>query len=304
MTYQNFLATILANTKEHFNTDTDISIHSILKNNNVRLDGLTIMTDGFNISPTIYLNEYYEEYKHGKAIHQIMDDILHIYRQNQPNESVDASFYTEFSNISDKILYKLVNYKENEALLHEIPHFRFLDLAIVFYCMISTTPRGSATILIYNDHLSYWNITRDILHQHAITNTPSRLPCVFRSITDILSELMAERAISNPFANTSKEDFTSLDKSMYVLTNKQKLYGASCLIYPSVLSDIAKKLQCDYYILPSSIHEVLLIPARKEFTEEELNDMVLEVNETQVATEELLSDHVYFYSCAKGTLCL
>ena len=91
---------------------------------------------------------------------------------------------------------------------------------------------------------------------------------------------------------------------MYVLSNKSKLNGSGCILYQNLLRSLGKKLESDFYILPSSVHEVLLIPADDQDSYEELTAMVQEVNATQLANEEILSDHVYYYSREAEKLCM
>ena len=82
---------------------------------------------------------------------------------------------------------------------------------------------------------------------------------------------------------------------MYVLTNSLRNYGAACLFYPHVLEMVGEMLKEDYYVLPSSVHEVIIVPESKALDADEMSEMVVEINETQVEPEEVLSDHAYFY---------
>lgn len=291
MTYQEFQHAVVTGLSEHFFGSASISIRPIQKNNNVTLDGLTILEEGMNISPTIYLNAYYEAYQNGQTLPALITDILTLYDKNRPIHSIDVRFYTDINNIHSRILFKLIHYKKNEALLNEIPHFRYLDLAIVFYCLISATPAGSATILIRNSHLAYWSITRDELFNYAMENTPRLLPHMIQSLADIL----------NPLSDSSLQDNST---AVYVLTNHSKLYGAACILYPDILKEFSLKSGSNLYVLPSSIHEVLLIPSSGSIHPEELNRMVCEVNATQVADEEILSDHIYYYSLSNESLTM
>ena len=80
------------------------------------------------------------------------------------------------------------------------------------------------------------------------------------------------------------------------MTNRQEVNGASVLLYDDVLQTFALKKKTDFYILPSSVHEVLLIPADNQISMSTLSSMVRDVNSSQLAREEILSDHVYYYS--------
>jgi hypothetical protein len=296
MTYPEFKEAIIAYIRHALNKTVQVSIHPITKNNHIVLDGLTIMENNCNISPTIYLNYYYDELLAGKQLSVIQEHILQTYHSSKPEENIDVRFYTDYENISDKILFKLIHAKKNEELLKEIPHILYLDLAIVFYCLISTTPTGSATILIHNQHLNFWNIQTNDLYQQALQNTPSHLKAEIKNMNDIMQELLTDAELDDCLEEDSAP--------MYVLTNNQKLYGAGCILYSDVLSQFAMRLETDLYILPSSVHEVILLPAASNTSVEELNQMVCDVNETQVLSEEVLSDHIYFYSLSKKEILI
>ena len=180
----------------------------------------------------------------------------------------------------------------------KIPHIKILDLAIIFNCLVDADETGNATILIYNQHLSLWNITKDDLYHLAMKNTPALLTYELRDMSDVLIELMAGVP-----CNSMKEEFEYM-VPMYVLSNKSKLNGSGCIFYHNLLHNLCEKLECDLYILPSSIHEVILIPAYDHDSYDELTSMVKEVNSTQLSKEEILSDHVYFYSRETGQISM
>ncbi len=291
MNYDEFKQTIKQTLELRLGAHTSLSIQEITKNNNTHFDGLTITQENLNISPTIYLNDYFSNYQSGVSLDDICDDILSVYRKNQPKRSIDISFFTDYNKIKQRIVFKLINYEKNKALLEKVPHFRYLDLAIVFHCLIDSTENGSATIQIYTHHLSYWNVTRDDLYDLAIQNTPRLLPYDLRNMTDVVKELLGA---SDDMDGLSWN--TDCPYPMYVLTNTHKLHGSTCLLYENLLYQFATKLDADLFILPSSIHEVLLIPAFSHFSADELNAMVQEVNSTQLCADEILSDHVYYFS--------
>ena len=298
MNYETFKTTTVASIQKHFGTSASVSVHTITKNNNIHLDGLTIQSDSVNISPTIYLNYYYDDYLAGKPFSSILEDILTAYHRNRPAQSLDLSFFTDFQKVKYNIIYKLIHYDRNESLLKDLPHFRFLDLAVVFCCLLTDTGSCNATILIHNHHLDFWHITSNELYELAAKNTPVLLPFEFKNMEEVLKTLYPE--ISAETSDTASEP----ELPMYVLTNHSKLYGASCILYPNVLSNFAKKMNCDFYILPSSIHEVLLLPKEADSDIYDLNMMIHEVNDTQVQEEDILSDHVYCYERASGFICL
>ncbi len=290
MTYQEFKDTTIRAIQMKLGKNARVTIQDIIKNNDTHLDGLTILADQSNISPTIYLNQYYEQFLHGKTLSEIYTEILLAYEKHLPKKNIDVSFFTDYSKVKEHIIFKLVNYERNRELLKQVPHIRYLDLAIVFNCLISADEDGCATILIHNHHLSFWNVSTDELYELAKVNTPKLLSHRIHSMSDIIKEVFDDEDLS---AVLSEEADVI---PMYILTNRQKLHGSACIVYENLLSSIADRLNSDLYVLPSSIHEVILIPSASANSYAELSSMVREVNATQVSREEVLSDHVYYYS--------
>lgn len=289
MNYQEFKQHIVSALQTEFGSDVKITIQDIIKNNDTHLDGLTILSPQHNLSPTIYLDYYFRQYEKGRSLSDIKQDILSAYRENCPSGRIDISFFTDYDKVKSRIIFKLINYERNRELLKDVPHYRFLDLAIVFNCLLESSPTGSATILIHDRHLTFWNITRDDLYALAFANTPKLLQYDLRNMTEILKELLCD-------ADSSIPNDTKALCPMYVLSNQYKLNGSVCILYKNLLRDFANRLHCDLYILPSSVHEVLLIPAANEMSYKELSAMVQDVNSSQLSREEILSDHVYYYS--------
>lgn len=288
MTYQEFIHHILTGVRDALGSDYTVSVQDIVKNNDTHYDGLTILSSRHNLAPTIYLNHYYREYQNGSPLTDIICDILTVYRENRPSEKIDVSFFTDYDRVKSKIVCKLINFERNRSLLTDIPHYRFLDLAIVFSCLLEAGPSGSATILIRNQHLHLWSVTRDDLYAIALVNTPRLLRSEFRNMADILKELTVDTDCSG-----LQEDASC---PMYILSNQYNRNGSVCILYQNLLKNFAEQLSCDLYILPSSIHEVLIIPAAPNTSCRELSEMVREINLSQLSKEEVLSDHVYYYS--------
>ena len=293
MNYETFKQSIVDSLKKHFGKDVTVSLHTVIKNNDLSLDGLTIEEPSVNISPTVYLNYYYEDYRMGKDFSKIVDEIIFSYYDHLPNENMDFSFFTDYQQVKYKIIYKLINYEKNQKLLADIPHFKFLDLAVVFCCFLSDTPHGNATILIHNHHIDIWHTTADVLYELAIKNTPILLPYENVSMESVLASMGNAMQITVP-------DFPVGLPMMYVLSNKAKLYGAAAILYPDVLAAFAKSQNSDLYIIPSSIHEVLLFRKNEHTSSLDLNQMINEVNASHVLPEEILSDHVYCFERASG----
>lgn len=282
MQYEEFKSLVMEQMNSYFQGNKRIMIHTITKNNGIKLDGLIILDKDFNIAPTIYMNYYFNKYQNGSSFTEVFQDLLDNYEQNKPLASINVSFFTDFESAKHMIVYKVINYEKNKELLEDVPHFHFLDLAVVFYCLVHSGATGNATILIHNQHMKCWNTTPEKLMELARENTPSLLEYDLRNIESILS------------------GGTNITPShmypMFILTNTSRLNGACCMLYKDLLRQIADNIESDFFILPSSIHELVLLPANNMSAICELSEMVKEVNLAEVSNEEILSDHAYYYS--------
>lgn len=276
-----------------------VRLNDVMKNNGVILSGLTVMQDDSNISPTIYLNNYYEAYENGQAtLGMVINDVMDVYNRNKVNRKLDMRYFLNYESVKSRIVLKLINTEKNSELLKDVPHVEFLDLSIVFQCLISDEHIGSASVLIHNAHAKLWGVDDKELYKRAYQNTPKLLKYELKSMKDVMCEIMKlEKDEYNESGYESCREELSECMQLYVLSNKRRTDGAACMLYPSLIEDFAKAIGSDLYIIPSSIHELLLLPARGTDSSDELKSMIREINETQLLTEEVLSNSLYFYDC-------
>lgn len=293
MTYETFKHQLVFGLKAKFSSDTSIAIQQIPHNNHGTQDAVTILEPELNISPTIYLESYFQQIQKGASISTVLSQIYDYYQEHRSAHSIDTLFFTNYDNISSRIVYKLVHQGKNKELLKEVPWIPYLDLAIVFYCLLSKSSTENASVLIRNEHLSYWNVSAGDLLSLAQKNTPFLLSSCCDSLTELLLPVLDQ--LPPKEQDDTRQAFTTASVPMYVLTNHQRFLGACCILYDDVLKEIAERLECDLYILPSSVHEVILIPADVTESVLTLSQMVCEINQSEVSGEEILSDHIYYY---------
>ncbi len=294
MEYEEFKDRVLESVQKELQKDDQIEIHKILRNNGSRLDGLTVLREGNTIAPALYLNDYFEEYEKGCPLGTIVGEITDFYKYGEDRiDPVNMDFYKEFDQVKDHLYGRLVHFERNRENLSDIPHIRIMDLAIVFYCKLRHETLGEIQIQVCNSHLDLWQIQTADLYRIAMSNTREKLPVELKPMNQILREMARE----DPSDLTREEmEQVRVDSHMYVLTNYLRRYGAICMLYPGVLSRFAMTVGADLYILPSSVHEVILLPAKEAYEKEKLREVVRQVNETQVAAEDILSDTVYLFS--------
>lgn len=279
-----------------------VRIHDVRKNNGVILRGLTVMQDDSNISPTIYLNNYYEAYESGEAtLVNVVNDVMDTYYRNKVNQSVDMRYFMNYACVKEHIIYKLVNTEKNKELLEDIPHVEFLDLSVVFQCLVAKESFGTASILIHNAHIKLWDIPVMELFRAAKDNTQRILGYDIKGINDVIYEIMQEDEQEGFCFDDYIAEFAD-SVPMYVLSNKSRVEGAACMIYPDLIKDFAEALGSSLYIIPSSIHELLLIPVTNANEIQDIKNMIREINDTQVKMEEILSYSLYLFDKEKGKI--
>lgn len=293
MNFQQFSEELTTQLTPMFPDGTQIGIQTIPKNNGVFLDALIIREPDINISPTIYLEDYYTLYREGTALDEICHIICDVFLEVRLNHPIDPRFFTDFEEAKKHLVYHLVNYDKNTARLSDTPHIPYLDLAIVFCCMLRLENGETATILIRNEHLQLWQTDLETIKKQAFDNTPRLLPAYIQPITDAIRDLMESNESLERLLPLLDNDFAP---PLYVLTNETQIYGAACMLYPSLLAEFSDNVGKDLYILPSSIHEVLLLPTDTRCADEELRTLVRSVNSEQLPLSQQLSDTVYYYS--------
>ena len=284
MMYELFIKEVKEAVVSKVGTGFDVTVNKVTKNNDLVLDGLVIKATDTNIAPTIYLNGYYERYEDGAMeLSDVVESIIDTYSRHN-SVTFDVSTFTDFDAVKNRICYKLVNTASNKKLLEDVPHRELFDLSIVYYVVVSVEANVTGSIIIHNNHIKLWDITENDLYEFASDNTKRLLPAGIKSMFDTLSEMI------------NMEDLPDTDDLMYVLTNREKLQGASTILYPDVLSTFADRKNANLWLLPSSVHEWIVIPDYGNMNRETLSEMIQEVNGSQLAPDEVLSDHPYYYN--------
>lgn len=316
MDYQNFIKRIVEIVQEKLGEKYQIKITHIEKNNGVVLEGMIIKEEGSLISPNIYLEYFYERYREGESLDEIVEEILVMYQESLIHSPVHPGELTELKKHEDNIFFRLVNYEMNRKFLEHVPHIRYLEFAITFHCMLEKQEYGIQSFCINETIRQEWGICVEKLFQLARKNTPLLFPPQIQSMEQMMYQMLdndsnqmisGEKWFSAQNTSYFQEYEESLEKMlsdiqdskdtfMYVMGNRSGIFGASVLLYPNVLECFAKRYEKNLYLLPSSIHEWIIVLEQEGFDEETLKDMVCEVNHTQVAYDEVLSNQVYFYN--------
>ena len=237
-----------------------VELREVQKNNGVLLQGLMIRKGQDNVTP----------------------------KEDGIGRKIDVSFFQDFEKVKEKLCFRLVNREKNREQLEKVPYIPILDLAICFYYAFDEAGVDNGMIPIYRSHLDNWKVTDRDLLEIAVKNTPRLFPGETIPMEDVLGDALQE------LPEEVRREFLR-KVSMMILTNSRKTYGACSILYPGMLEQLAERIGGDYYMIPSSVHEFLLVPREREQDREELKKMIAEVNRTELPPEEVLSDHLYLY---------
>lgn len=261
----------------------EVRYKEVDKLNNTRHYGLMILEPGSNIAPTIYMEQFYDMYLETDNWRKTIKQIITTYQSNSFSKRLDMEWFRDFDKVQGLIFHKLINYGANIALLEKVPYTRYLDFAIVYCVHCENEEIGDGSILIHNSHLEMWHRTTQDLARLAEENTPRLYPPSLLTMKAVIQD-----CIGCPIPD---EDVPPA----FVMSNKTRVNGAISILHKDILKNFSNKLKSDIVILPSSVHEVILLPSSGHKGFKELRDMVHEVNHGNLSEEEFLSDNVYLY---------
>jgi hypothetical protein len=297
LNYEEFQQYVAEHIKEELSGDyqnADINIRSVGKNNGTVLQALMVHLPGNPVSPTIYLDDFYEFYRENDDLLSVLRSLADVAQRECPRafENIGKQL-TDFEYVKDKVILTVVNAEANKELLMTVPHIIKEDLALIYIVQLPTdTVNDAASVLVRNEFLRLWEINQDTLYDFAVKNSLEKMPMQIKSMAEVLSEMMGDMFEAEDMA----------DIPMYIISNKMALNGASTIFYDEeTFSKFAG--ETDYFILPSSVHELIAVPAA-DGEAKSLAEIVKEVNATQVSNEERLSDHIYYYDAKAHSLSI
>ncbi len=262
-------------------TTADVIAREVPKNN-VLLHGVSICEEGSKISPTIYIDRMYEDELPAK---DAATKVFNIYLDHKDDSlDFDLAVFKDWEWVKEHLSFQIVNTAENEALLKNTIHEEILDLSLIPHVVVGKEGKEIATIKVQEAHLPLWGISADEVIQTAKENSPKLLPATLKHISDVLKEMMPEMA----------DSFDMPELPLHVLTNECACKGAATIFYPGKLRELYETFGT-FAVLPSSVHEVLIHPLDDKSKLSELTELVNLVNGEEVAIEDRLGDHAYFF---------
>ena len=265
----------------------NVSVTEVVKNNGLTLHAINILKKGDNISPSLYIDDFVNS---SLPLPTIAETLINNYKECIKNTPHISKIGIDIN----KCYFAIVNAEKNEEYLKTVPHKRFLDLAIIYRVLVDVDDNGIQSFIITNHLFNMSEYNLEELHNAAFENTRKFFPMSLSSLESLMMRLLDLNDIkSMNICSNSQVDFTK--ESIIVLTNQHGVGGANLILYNDIFEELAKQVNSDIFILPSSVHELLLIKASDGFEFSELISMVREVNATELSIDEVLSNNIYKY---------
>ena len=196
--------------------------------------------------------------------------------------------YSNYQEMKECIFARLVSLTSNSILLQSAPYKEIAsDLAVTYRCLAAKDEHGVASSLITNEQLEIWGIDQKELHEVAMENTPKLFPRKIQNLRDIIIENTPEE-----MREMLPDELLESELPTYVITNQNGINGATAILYPDTEEAIAEVFNEEVYILPSSIHECILMP-KWMADKEEMTELVRNANAMVVSSQDYLSSNVY-----------
>ena len=303
MNFEAFMDSIKKHIKEYLPEsyqDAQVTIREQQKLNN-RYMGLTVIRPGDDRIPTINLTDLYRQsYENPRfRITDVLEQISQII-QREP-EHFDVSRLTQYKEAKKHLFMRVSNIEENLQVLDNVPYVKRADLAITFHIAVEENEAGRASAIVTNNMMENFGVTRNQLYKDALENSSFIAPVMIDNLGEVVGRMeieeMEARGASEEEIRKAEERIyvESQYNPMFVVTNETLLYGGSAIFYPGVMDQLGEVLNGDFFILPSSVHETLVVPDDGRISCHELKAMVMAINEKEVAPEDRLADEVYHY---------
>ncbi len=276
MNYLEFREYMVENIGEHLPpqySDCEITVMPIPKLNGYRESIVISQGTPMEPIPNLYVDDLFDIYKKSgsaeSAIEYAVD--LFVYGKSAA-ENMGADALTTIK--KDHIILMLMNTGSNKKMLRDVPHREILDLSIIYRYMLPL-PDGSCNLLtISNAMLDMLELTEEEMFDLALENTQRLLPLEIRD----------------------------LGSNILVLTNEKGMLGAAVMMYEGTLDTLTDLYDSDFYLIPSSIHEMIAVPVNEDVRESYLKDLISDANRNVLMPTDVLSDTLYYYRCSDGRI--
>lgn len=306
MTKEEFFDELCKGVREEIkesNPDVSVEAKQVVKNNGQIRNALQFMGNA-NVQPTLYTDGYWNKYSEGEiSMEDAVQHAVRTYNDSKMQESLDTTMFTDYDRVKDHVIVVARNAEMNAEQLEDVPHEIVGDLALTYRIeVLDGRDNSFGSTLINNQLMKGYGIDQQTLHEQAWKNTKELHPPKIRSMTEMMREMFADKYGEN-LPEDLEESLESLEGGpMYVVTNKDSVYGATYMCDPETMSKVAEMVGDNLVILPSSIHECIVLPQRFCDDMDNMKEMVETVNSTEVPNEDILSNSVYTFDAQSQQL--
>ena len=300
MSKQEFYEEIKENIREYLPPeyeDAEISLTTQVKNMDVEMTGLLIRLPGESAAPVIYLDSMYEQYEDGRPMEGILMEVADPRRgASLASLSIDPDTVTRYSEVRDKLQIRLLDTRANRKRLDNLVHHSYGDLTACYCVVLKETPENSMGCMVTPSMMKCWGITKRQLHEDAIEADTLRGVFLF-DMSSVEAMILEGAEPVNMLGEGAVAPEPDQPPKLMCLTSGSRMYGAGLIVDPRIQEQIAGVCGGSYFILPSSVHEVLIMKDDGGRAEEApaLEGLVQEINATTVDPSDRLSDHVQYY---------
>lgn len=261
-----------------------MQLNPVAKNNNQMLTVLTIRRADSLIGVNVYLNSYYEDYLEGRDMQSVLEELETVHDLHIQQAPVDAHRAYEYEWAKDRIICRLSAKRHKDRYLADKPYTVVEDLAVTYHVLVGEPEDAVVSTPVTNALMDHYGVDINTIHRLAVENTKRLFPPTVMSLYDTISQM-----VPGMETQPAPEDAPTI----LIITNRAKTYGASAILDTDTMREVGRQLGGEFYVLPSSVHEVLAVKKGPGMDYHTLEMMVQEVNETQVEPQEVLSGHVY-----------
>lgn len=297
MTYERFLNQAVKEIQEKLaeqGMDCKVTTAQVEKLQNQSYRGIQVWSGKEEISTSLNLTPYWERMETGSSYQLVIGEIvLEILSLLEEIPCLELGIPRTYEEIKNRLIFQIVSSEDNREMLSHLPHMELEDMSAVLRVDLGAYPDATTTALVTSEMMAYYGVTKAQMFDDAFKAAPLTHPAVVKRLDLLLNELS-----DGMFPEDENEG-----NPLYVISTESECYGAAVILYPGFLEKTADELESDFFLLPSSLHEMILVKDDGNLKAEELIQMVKEINASEVRAEDKLTDSVYHYNRKKQQFC-
>ena len=266
-----------------------MGLKTVIKDNDLKQTGIIIRREESNVYRAIYIEQYFKAYEAGEDMDKILEDIADVCAKTDDKDLFDVNRITDFERVKGMSIPRLFNREQNSMTLAKGPYSALANLVVR---ILFNLDKGAASKLVTYDLMKIWGVETEGLHELAARNMTRLTPGTFRGMSVVMNALCG-----------GKTDVLDSENEMFfVLSNEGGWYGAFAVLDDKIMKNVVERVGEEFYVLPSSVHELLVVSLNMGMDVGQLKEMVTSINASEVTPEERLSDYVYRYTIRENLM--